>query len=851
MTDKFLGTGNIGANISNGTVSIYGSKIGARNLDSSRAIKTDSQGRLQTTDLDIADVNNLQSILDNVLSNPYTPPIGQQFVVLGEIKSTDLETNTYFSVNDELQKIDNLTASTMDNTNINGTLNVEYISSDRIYNNTKSIYIELDTDTINIAASELLFNGNDVISTPYLGTLESSAIATGYIYDESKSVRMTIDTSTFNVNAPFFQFNGNKVVSTPFPSNLEAQKFITTGGTNTQYTMGDGSLLTYSANSGNSNFYLYKNQISVSNVPQVGFISYNNQIQSDATFIYINYLTTDGIDIQVFFKQISQLTDIYIQDKLNSANFIQYNVTATPIITINSRISIAVLMHSYGGTGFESFGNNTNLLVSFFTNAIEVDTRLSSLETKTQYQTGLGGSITGFTGNLLVTSEMQSGTIRKTGGLTSQFLKANGDVDSNTYVQGIATQINSSVSYINNLGKVSSNVSNLYVQLGENTIQSAVTAIGVGYNIQCSSGGSTENIILNKQNYTLCGANCPPFGQTTQINGNVTIGDASVLSTRIRMKDMKIVGNLTFISSINNELRTFIDNCDFSGTITFPAVAGQFEFYSITFTGCSFTTANPIVIPDQNTYRLTFSKCIFFGQTITNNLTLAHSSNLLFETCSGLSTLSLGNCVKVGNLITQAGVITQFSSNLSLAGSSTSFVKYDGSSDSNTYAKIQAYSVPVQVSGITETSLSASVTKGSWTWADSAIGALKIIRVTGTYTRSTAVSNTYTFRIKAGGLTVISFVTAPSPNTIAIPTPFLTYELQFELRRVSNTQIEMTSKYENIETQQNPNVINRNYNSSTTNVPAIGASTLWSLTCQGTSATGTIFCTAIITSIMD
>jgi hypothetical protein len=557
------------------------------------------------------------------------------------------------------------------------------------------------------------------------------------------------------------------------------------------------------------------------------------------------------IDIEVFFNNINQINDVYLQDKNNSSNFIKYNITGPPTITVNSHITIPVSVITSAGTGTTSFGANHDILVSFFTNNIEVDTRLSTLETKTQYQTGLGGGITGFTGNLLVTSEMQSGTIRKTGGLTSQFLKANGDVDSNIYVQGIATQINSSVSYINNLGKVSSNVSNLYVQLGENTIQSAVTAIGVGYNIQCSSGGSTENIILNKQNYTLCGANCPPFGQTTQINGNVTIGDASVLSTRIRMKDLKIVGNLTFISSINNELRTFIDNCDFSGAITFPAVAGQFEFYSITFTGCSFTTANPIVIPNQNTYRITFSKCIFFGQTITNNLILANSGNLLFETCSGLSTISLGNCVKVGNLITQVGVITQFSSNLSLGGTSSQFVKYDGSSDSNTYAKIQAYSVPVQVSGITETSLSASVTKGSWTWADSAIGSLKIIRVNGTYTRSTNISNTFTFRIKAGGLTVITFITAPSPNTTAIPTPFLTYELQLELRRVSNTQIEMTSKYENIETQQNPNVINRNYNSSTTNVPAIGVSTLWSLTAQGSVSASTLFGTAVVTSIMD
>jgi hypothetical protein len=713
-----------------------------------------------------------------------------------------------------------------------GSFNITGLPSAKTLTGITNEVILLNDKTVNIVSASF------PTITTMTGILRIPNIATDQISDslETSFIQMTV--GGINFTSPSLNFNSNSVLSAT--------------GTGTQYFMGDGSLLQYSANSGNSNFYLYKSHTNTPVPPPTnGFVYYNNANQSLATILYISHLTDDVIDIEVFFNNINQINDVYLQDKNNSSNFIKYNITGPPTITVNSHITIPVSVITSAGTGTTSFGANHDILVSFFTNNIEVDTRLSTLETKTQYQTGLGGGITGFTGNLLVTSEMQSGTIRKTGGLTSQFLKANGDVDSNIYVQGIATQINSSVSYINNLGKVSSNVSNLYVQLGENTIQSAVTAIGVGYNIQCSSGGSTENIILNKQNYTLCGANCPPFGQTTQINGNVTIGDASVLSTRIRMKDLKIVGNLTFISSINNELRTFIDNCDFSGAITFPAVAGQFEFYSITFTGCSFTTANPIVIPNQNTYRITFSKCIFFGQTITNNLILANSGNLLFETCSGLSTISLGNCVKVGNLITQVGVITQFSSNLSLGGTSSQFVKYDGSSDSNTYAKIQAYSVPVQVSGITETSLSASVTKGSWTWADSAIGSLKIIRVNGTYTRSTNISNTFTFRIKAGGLTVITFITAPSPNTTAIPTPFLTYELQLELRRVSNTQIEMTSKYENIETQQNPNVINRNYNSSTTNVPAIGVSTLWSLTAQGSVSASTLFGTAVVTSIMD
>lgn len=158
MTDKFLGSGE-GGNLSNGTVSIYGSKIGAKNLDPSRAIKTDSQGRLQTTDLDIADVNNLQSILDNVLSNPFTPPIGQQFVVNGEINCDDLETNNYFSINDEIARTEYI-SKTLGETTISSNLYTNDIRCSDVKNQIGTTRIDFtDPEDINIQCTELLLNG--------------------------------------------------------------------------------------------------------------------------------------------------------------------------------------------------------------------------------------------------------------------------------------------------------------------------------------------------------------------------------------------------------------------------------------------------------------------------------------------------------------------------------------------------------------------------------------------------------------------------------------------------------------------------------------------------------------------
>ena len=178
--------------------------------------------------------------------------------------------------------------------------------------------------------------------------------------------------------------NGNLYVNDINTDNIYANKFITTGGTNLQYVMGDGTTLQYSANSGNSNYYLYTNDTSGVTNPGAGLITYNNSAQGNATVIYISHKTRDLLDIDVFFKNLSTLNDVYIQDQEDSSNSITYNITSAPTIIPNSYITILVTKTSSSGTGQTTFGNGTNILLSFFSNLIETDTRISVLETKTQ-----------------------------------------------------------------------------------------------------------------------------------------------------------------------------------------------------------------------------------------------------------------------------------------------------------------------------------------------------------------------------------------------------------------------------------------------------------------------------------
>ena len=263
----------------------------------------------------------------------------------------DIETNTTFSVNGELNKINNFTASQTYVTNIAGMVNTSTLSTNTLYNVPQTTFIELDTtDNINIYATNLTFNGLDIV------------------------------TETFN-------------------KPIEATAFIKTSAPldPVSYLMSDGSTLVPSANSGNSNFYLYNSGTSRSTIPVNGYVTYNSGTQSSSTIIYISHVTRDNIDIEVFFKQISSVSDIYIQNQDISEQYMQFNVTSTPTIIAGSRIAIPVIIRTFGVTGFL---DGHPILVSFFSNNLEIDTRITNLESKVTNITAVTGT-TNITGSLI------------------------------------------------------------------------------------------------------------------------------------------------------------------------------------------------------------------------------------------------------------------------------------------------------------------------------------------------------------------------------------------------------------------------------------------------------------------
>ena len=247
--------------------------------------------------------------------------------------------------------------------------------------------------TLNTTANTALSTANTALSTANSAQSTANTALTTALTTANNALPLSGGTMTGDID-----MDGKNI---QLVNDIFANHFTVFGGTNIQYMLADGSLLTSSANSGNSNFYLYKS-IDNATTPPIGSgnVVYNNAIQSLATVIYISHLTRDNVDIEIFFENVSSLNDLYIQDQNNSLNFIRYNITGTPTIIPNNYILIPVILGTSGGTGSTSFGTNHNILLSIFTNSIETDVRISNLEDKTQNQTAILNTTT-FNGDIL------------------------------------------------------------------------------------------------------------------------------------------------------------------------------------------------------------------------------------------------------------------------------------------------------------------------------------------------------------------------------------------------------------------------------------------------------------------
>ena len=146
--------------------------LGSRFLNGSDTNLSELQNG--TFELNVASVqiptlnNNLPCVInDGYISERLLSPNDMNFTVASNpYRSTlsviDLETLTTFSLNGEIQKIDNFDESGDGLTNINGTLNVDIIKTAEIYDPSDNSSLQFSNSSIGVLAANFNLNNNNI-----------------------------------------------------------------------------------------------------------------------------------------------------------------------------------------------------------------------------------------------------------------------------------------------------------------------------------------------------------------------------------------------------------------------------------------------------------------------------------------------------------------------------------------------------------------------------------------------------------------------------------------------------------------------------------------------------------------
>jgi hypothetical protein len=174
--DKFLFANNsIGGsnnNFSNGTSQLHVQSVRIANLDPSKALKTNAVQELISSNLDIADVNNLQTELDSVVRVPY----------LGTFQASDYRSEDFASLNQKIAEID-----------------THITSSDGKHNDisTDISNLQSDIDDLKDVSTTNATNINNLITD--VNNLENK---TQYIDTTTGTTNFTVQTDSTNNSAP-------------------------------------------------------------------------------------------------------------------------------------------------------------------------------------------------------------------------------------------------------------------------------------------------------------------------------------------------------------------------------------------------------------------------------------------------------------------------------------------------------------------------------------------------------------------------------------------------------------------------------------------------------------------------
>jgi hypothetical protein len=220
---KFNGNSDDNSQLFDGTLDIYVNSIKSGGLTPGLPLKTDSSRSFVSEKIQLTDINAV------LATNPFS----------GTLTVTDLETDDTFSLNGELQKIDNFTTSTATDTNITGIIKVPEIATGRVYDSTQATWITLDATDITISATDFLVNGNnlpDQINAVETKTQNITATAnvtslTGHLFVPTANITNTVDAKNYKENGVSGLLLKNDKTETLYVG-IDAARNQTTGSRN-------------------------------------------------------------------------------------------------------------------------------------------------------------------------------------------------------------------------------------------------------------------------------------------------------------------------------------------------------------------------------------------------------------------------------------------------------------------------------------------------------------------------------------------------------------------------------------------------------------------------------------------
>ena len=96
-----------------------------------------------------------------------------------------------------------------------------------------------------------------------------------------------------------------------------------------------------------------------------GDIKYSNATQISSTNLYVNDLTSDGIDINIMLSFLTVGSVLLIQDASNHLNYQNWQISAAPTLS-GTTYTIPVTLSSSAGTGTTGFANNHDVFFSVY-----------------------------------------------------------------------------------------------------------------------------------------------------------------------------------------------------------------------------------------------------------------------------------------------------------------------------------------------------------------------------------------------------------------------------------------------------------------------------------------------------